>query len=164
MRKGVATLEHDFEVMRICVHDYLHYIRSIEASLLAMEEDIENQRARIEYGAVRYGRVGGRGALDVNKVPDGVARLMELRDQWLDEYAKHADELARAKALCRPIYENRHTLWLRRVEGLTWATVARRAGVSITTCNRCERLGIQELYELLPEEFRRDAIPNAAPL
>lgn len=156
-------MEHDFEVMKICVYDYLHYVRSLEASLLAIGEDIERQQARIELGAVRYGRIGGRSALDVDKVPDGVARLMELRDKWSAEFARYADYLTSAKAVCRPIYENRYILWLHRVEGLKWDAVARRIGASTQTCRRAERMGVQELYTLMPEEFRRDAIPNAAP-
>jgi len=156
-------LEHDFEVMRACVHEYLRHVRSAGASLSAAEEAIERQRARMEPGALSCNRIGVRSALDVCKMPEEVARLAELRKRWSEEFALCADDLAEAKRLCRPVHGNRYILWLHRAEGLRWEAVARRTGVSVQTCRRAEGNGMRELYALMPERWRRDPIPNAAP-
>ena len=156
-------MEHDFEVMRTCVHEYLRHVRDTGASLSAIEEAIERQQARMEPGALSCNRIGGRSALDVGKAPEGVARLAELRERWSEEFALCADDLTEAKCLCRPIHENRYILWLHRVEGLKWEIVASKTGTSVQTCRRAERSGVMELYALMPERWRREPIPNAAP-
>lgn len=155
-----GALIHDFEVVKYCVTDYLSYIRSIDATMRDIESDIAYQNARLNLMGISYdGGCGGQSNKDA--LPDGIIKLMELREKWSDEYAHCADDLERARELCKPVNVNRHAIWLHCVEQKTWACVGRAIGYSERNVRRIAELGIMELYYTMPEEWRRDSIPNA---
>ena len=153
---------HSYETMKICVEAYLRYVRGIDATLAAIAEDIARLEARLELLGVSFEAAAPGGGHDV--LPAGVARAAELRDEWAGAMARHADELAEAKGLCRPVHECRHVLWLHVVERRTWEDTARMAGYSSAQARRMAEVGVRELYALMPERWRREPIPNAAPL
>lgn len=152
---------HSYETMKICVEAYLRYVRGIDATLAAIAEDIARLEARLELLGVSFEAAAAGGGHDA--LPDGVARAAELRDEWAGAMARHADELAEAKGLCRPVHECRHVLWLHVVERRTWEDTARKMGYSVRQAHRLAEVGVRELYALMPERWRREPIPNAAP-
>lgn len=91
------------------------------------------------------------------------ARLEELQQHWFEVFSLGADEQAEARRLCLPIYEKRYICWLHWVERLSWEAVGRKIGRSETQTRRLAKEGIAELYALMPERWRREPIPNAAP-
>lgn len=153
---------HSYEAMKICVDAYLRHVRGVDATLAAIAEDIARLQARLELLGVSFDASSSAGGHDA--LPDGVAKAAELRDEWEGAMARHADELAEAKALCRPVHECRHALWLHTVERLTWDATACRMGYSSAQTRRMAEIGVRELYALMPEQWRREPIPNAAPL
>lgn len=152
---------HSYETMKLCVDAYLRYIRGIDATLSAIAEDIARLEARLELLGVSFEPAAGGGGHDV--LPDGVAKAAELRDEWAGTMARHADELSEARRLCRPVHECRHVLWLHVVERRAWDETARMAGYSVRQTHRLAEVGVRELYALMPERWRREPIPNAAP-
>lgn len=148
--------------MKFCVIAYLSYIRRIDTTLAEIAEDIARLEARLELMGVTYEGVGAT-ASERDKLPDGLARAAELHDEWQGEMARHADELAEAKRLCRSVHEGRYVLWLHLVERRTWDATARRVGYSTRQVRRMAGAGIRELYALMPERWRCEPIPNAAP-
>ena len=155
-----GALSHDFEVIKYCVTDYLSYICSIEATMRAIESDIAYQNARLNLMGISYEGCGG-GSSNKDALPDGVAKLMELREKWSDEYAHCADDLEQARELCKPSNVNRYAVWLHYVEKITWTSVGGAIGYSERNVRRIAECGIKELYYAMPEEWRRDQIPNA---
>ena len=152
---------HDYEVMRVCVYDWLRYVASIGDSLRAIEADIAMQQARLSLMGYDPSRPPSSPSRDA--IPDGVAKLMELRDRWSDEYASMADDVEEAKRICSPEHMARWCVWLHRVERMTWAGVGRKVGYSEQSARRIAEQGLREIYYAMPEEWRRDPIPNAAP-
>lgn len=152
---------HSYETMKICVDAYLCYIRGVDSTLAAIAEDIARIEARLELMGIALGAPSAGDGRDA--LPDGVAKAAELRDEWAGAMAHHADELAEAKRLCRPVHECRHVLWLHVVERRTWDETARMVGYSSAQTRRLAEVGVRELYALMPERWRREPIPNAAP-
>lgn len=153
---------HDYEMMKICVTAYLRYVREIDSALTSIAEDIVRIEARLELMGVSL-ETAGPAVARSDRLPDGLAKAAELRDEWEGAMARHADELAEAKRLCRPTEGRRHVLWLHHVERLTWDAVGRRVGYSSAQARRMAEAGTRELYALMPERWRREPIPNAAP-
>ena len=153
---------HDIEVMRYCTYEWLRYIASIGDSLRAIEADIATQQARLTLMGYDPSSTRSGGCFK-DRMPDGVAKLMELRDRWSDEYAAMADDLEEAKRICSPAHMARWCVWLHRVERMTWAAVGRKVGYSEQSARRIAEQGLREIYYAMPEEWRRDPIPNAAP-
>ena len=96
------------------------------------------------------------------EIAEDVARL-EARLELMGASFEAAAELSEAKLLCRPVHERRHALWLHSVERLSWDETARRMGYSSAQTRRLAEIGVRELYALMPERWRREPIPNAAP-
>lgn len=153
---------HDYETMKICVDAYLDYIRGVDSTLAGIAEDIARIEAGLELHGMSFDAAGAApGGRD--RLPDGVAKAAELRDEWAGAIARHGDELAEAKRLCRPVHACRHAVWLHSVERRTWDATARMLGYSNAQTRRLAEVGVRELYALMPERWRREPIPNAAP-
>lgn len=154
-------MSHAYDVQKHCVEEYLRYVRSLEASMEAIESDIARQNARLDLMGIPYGAVPSAPSPDA--LPDGIARLCELRERWSEEYCAYSGDLERARELCRPVHENRNILWKYYIEGQTWDGIARKKVYSERQVRRNAASGVTELYYLMPEEWRRYSIPNAAP-
>ena len=97
-----------------------------------------------------------------DKLPDGVAKLLELRERLSAEHARCANDLAYARALCRG-NEDMRAVWLHKVERAPYAEIGRILGCSAMTARRRVAAGERMVYATMPEEWRRYAIPNAMP-
>lgn len=154
---------HDYETMRICTTAYLRYVRQADEELTAITERIARIEARLEGLGAASESAGQSGGAGHDQLPDGLAALEELRDALETEVVLHAGDICDAERLCRPSAESRHALWLHEVERLTWDGVGRRIGYSARQAQRMASAGTIELYRLMPERWRREPIPNAAP-
>lgn len=155
-------LGHDFEVMRICVREYLRAVSRMRMRLSMIEGEVAAIQARLSLMGVDYSRGGGCGP-NRDKMPDGVAMLEEARDMWAGEYARCREDVERARLICSPDRPECHALWLHEVERRTWAAVAREVGYSEQHARRLADQGVAVVYAEMPERWRRDPIPNAAP-
>lgn len=152
---------HDYETMRFCVNDYLKYIRAIDQTLSEIAEDIQRIESQLTLMGMSFDE--GHGSGNHDKLADGVIKAQELRQRWQDNMAHFSDDYDHAKELCLPVHPSRYALWLHEVEGYTWAFVGRKIGYSERQAKTMGHQGIIDVYYVMPEEFRRDPIPNAMP-
>lgn len=155
-------MTHDYEVMAFCTDAYLRYVRSLKSAMEDIEREVEEHARSIELAGFDPARSGCGLAPYADRLPDGVVRLVELRERLADEHARCASDLALARDLCR-FDEGRRALWLSRVERVPYSEIARRTGCSRRTVRRMAERGKVSLYYLMPEEWRRYAVPNALP-
>ena len=138
-------MHHDYEVMAYTVGLYTHYIRSLRRAVSDMEAEV----AEHEQSPSR------------DKLPDGVIRLVQMRERLIDEHGRCDADTAHARKLCRG-NDDRWAVWLHKVEGMTYAEVGRQLFVSKATARRMVERGTVSLYYVMPEEWRRE-MPNALP-
>lgn len=155
-------MDHSIEVIDLCVEEYLRYIRSLKYALRDIEQEIEELEQTLILTGVSYQDTGGTASVSKDRLGDGVVKLIELKDNLAGEHAAHADELSHARNLCR-FSEPRQALWLSRVERMTYEQIAKELGYSKRTIRRMIGRGRRELYDVMPEYFRRHTIPNAIP-
>ena len=154
-------MEHTTEVINLCVEEYLRYIRSLKYALRDIGREIEELEQSLTLTGVSYTE-GTSSSISKDALGDGVVKLIELKDSLAGEYAAHADELSHARNLCR-FSEPRRALWLSRVERMTYAQISKELGYSVMTIRRMIGRGRRELYSVMPENYRRNTIPNALP-
>lgn len=154
--------EHDIYVMRECVTNYLKYIGSIESGIRDLEHRISDLRESMRGLAINFDAARSGGVSD--RMADGVAKVIALEKEWNDRIVNQYDEFNKVRDMCDPRHVGRYAMWMRVVEGRTWEYIGSRIGY----CDRHARTiadgGARELYYLIPEEYRRDTFPNAAPL
>lgn len=152
-------MSRSYDIQRICVLDYLSYIRNISETLKDIQSHIEQQEASLEMLGIGYSDLPKNPNTDTEKIPDGVIRLIELKEDWCAYYYDYSRDYESAKALCLPVFIERHLLWLHYVEGLTWRQVSRKVNYSQDYVQHLAKDGIRELYQLMPERFTN--IPTA---
>lgn len=153
--------EHSFETMRYCAYAYLRHIRAAIGEIDDIECQMAKQQASLALMGVSYD-VGG-GCASVDRMPDGLAKAFELREKWSEAYARLAGDIEQARMLCSSEFPSRRMLWLHLVEGKTWQQVSGMMGYSVRHVIRMADNGTVGLYYAMPEEWRRDPVPNAAP-
>ena len=153
-------MAHDYEVVSFCVDAYLRHIRSLGAAMDDIAAEIAEHESRLALMGVSYEGRQASCSPTADKLPDGVIRLIELRGRLADEVAADMADVERARALCRED-EGRRALWMQKVEGMTYAQIAHAMRVSARTARRSVERGKWSLYFSMPEEWRRDPIPNA---
>lgn len=154
--------EHDFETMRHCVYAYLRHVRGSIGEISAIEEQMARQQASLALMGTTYDF--GRGAASADKIPDGVAKAFELRDRWSEAYSRLADGIEEARGICSDEYAERRILWMRIVDGMSWRQISSKMHYSTKHLQRKADNGVVSVYYAMPEEWRRDPIPNAAPM
>ena len=142
-------MAHDYEVVSFCVDAYLRHVRSLGAAMDDLAAEIAEHESRLSIMGVSYEGHGG-----------GVIRLIERRERLSDEIAADMGTIEQARALCRED-ENRRALWMQKVDGMTYAQIASATHTSARTARRSVERGKWSLYLAMPEEWRRDPIPNA---
>lgn len=153
-------MHHDREVMAHCVYAYMSHIRSLRAGIEDIEEEIREKESSLTLMGVDYSGLQGSSAASADKLPDGVIGLLDLRERLSDEHAAASRDIAYARALCRGS-EDLRVLWMSRVERLTYAEIATRTLQGQRTVRRYAERAVPLMYYLMPEEWRRDPVPNA---
>ena len=152
-------MTRSYEIQRICVLDYLSYIRNISDTLKQIQERIEQQEAALGMLGISYSDLPKNPNLNTDKIPEGVIRLIELKEEWCGYYYEYSRDYEKAKALCLPAYIERHLLWLHYVDGKSWREVSKEVNYSRDYVQHLARDGITELYQLMPEQFTN--LPSA---
>jgi len=150
---------HDINVVRMCVAAYLEHIRQLDESRRALEENMERLESSLSLGAIRYTDAPAGGSGD--RLGDGVARLLELREQWGSVVLDASKEYGEAMAYCFQTVPRRFC-WMHWVEGASWTALAARTSYHPKSCMRIAREGLMDIYNWMPEEWRR-ALPSAQP-
>lgn len=157
-------VEHDIEVMRICVKAYLNHMRFINDDIREIEIKIRQTKDRLDLMGVAYDKVSVSTSTIGDSIGEGIATLEQLTQEWAERIKKYEKLLDQAKSMCLPHYVGRYAMWLHEVECREWEYVGRIIGYSERQTRTIAESGMKEIYVLMPEEYRRYSIPNAMPL
>ena len=147
------------EIIKACVLDYLTEVRNLKDTLEQIEEQVDRQTSRLTLLGVTYSDMPGSPGFKVDKIPEGVAELIELRERLDAAYYSFARDLERARAICRPVNFPAYLLWLHFGEGMTWWKVGKKVGYSTDHTQHLAAQGYEIIYQEMPERFRR--LPQA---
>ena len=154
----------DSEVMRLCVIPYLKHAASLRDTLEELKEDLARLESMADVSAQRYRATPWNHLVNLDATFDAVNAIEEAKQKLLQAQAEYLEDYLRAREICRPCFVARWACWLHWAECKTWEEVARRVNYSESwTRQYLAPTGIEEIYYAMPEEARRDAIPNAAP-
>lgn len=156
-------MEHSFDVQCHCVKMYLQHMRYIHNDIAYIKDRIQDIQNSLILTGVDFDKHGSCPSSSPDKIPDGLIRLNELREELKDRLVSYAYLLEEARDLCEPHNIARWALWLHYVDGKDWASTGKIIGYSERYTRSIADAGIRELYMLMPEEYRRYTIPNAAP-
>ena len=149
------------DAKRAAVGEYMRHVKREEGRLEALEQRIACLRDSITLGAQRMRETpAAPGPHD--RVGDGVARLLELAAEWADTCGDIHREYGALMAFCFES-EPRRMIWAHYMEGKPWPIVAARFGYSLRGTYYISGRGAVEIWDWMPEEWRRNAFPNAQP-
>lgn len=155
-------MEHNPEVRRICATAYLDHVRSLRMRIDALQEEIDPLRGMVGTAMDYRERVSG--SPNPKAFEDAVIRLQGLIADYCTEMAEFVDEQRVAhdvmQRLSRPEYGR--ALTAHYLTGKTWERCCVDMGYTWDGMMSLRRKAVQEVYDLMPEEWRRQPIPNAA--
>lgn len=155
-------MRHDPEVRRICATAYLDDLKGTMGKMDSIREDIEALR---DIGATTmdyHEHVSS--SPNPKAFEDRMARLSELNDKWLTELGEFTEkvDVARDVFMAMGNRDGARALKLHYMLGKTWEMVCVEMGYSYGGMMKLRRRAVDEVYDLMPEEWRRNTIPNAA--
>lgn len=156
-------VEHDLNVMRICVKAYLSHMRLIKDDMREITLRIKEIEERLDVMAVDYSKDLVSSSLSNDQMGEAIARIDELKSELSARINNYQQLLFDAQDICQPHFVGRYAMWLHEVEQKTWTYVARVIGYSESRTYDIAEAGIREIYAEMPEEYRRHSIPNALP-
>lgn len=157
-------MRHDLQVMRHCVNAYLSHMRHINAEIREIEEKIaEVHDMAVGLMGVDYSRDSVAVCAEGDKIGDAVAKIEALREELADRINANYDLYQEAEKLCALPCLGRHILWLNRVKRKTYVEIASIFNYDPDYICQLANGGIPDLYDAMPEQYRRDTIPNAQP-
>lgn len=155
-------MKHGPEVRRICATAYLDHVRSLRMRIDALQEEIEPLREMVGTAMDYRERVSG--SPNPKAFEDAVIKLQDLIADYCTEMAEFVDELLVARSvvrgLSRPGY--RTAIELHYIDGTPWTIVCEVMGYTKDGMMTLRRKAVDEVYDLMPEQWRREPIPNAA--
>lgn len=158
-------MEHNFQVQKLCVERYLIKMRFIADDFSFIASRISEIEAHLTLLGVSFDKVGSMPTTsDGDKLGSGLIDLFEARERLLEKNSLYRAEYEQACNLCEPHNRPLWALWLHYVQGKDWNVVAKILNYSERNIHYLANEGIQKLYPLMPEDYRRYTIPNALPL
>lgn len=154
-------MEHSPEVVKLCVKAYLRHVRELRSEMLSVEHLIEETKGRLGVMGVTFDKQGRSSVAGDDAIPAGIARVEELRQQWLELAESNQAEVEVAAAICSRRHVGRWAMWQNVVMRRTWADVGRELGYSESHARDIGAAGAREIYALMPEHWRRATIPNS---
>lgn len=155
-------MHHDPEVRRICATAYLDHVRSLRMRIDSLQEEIEPLREMV--GTTMDYRERVASSPNPKAFEDAVIRLQGLIADYCTEMAEYVEEQRVAhdvmRGLSKPEY--RRALTSHYLGGRTWERCCVDMDYSWQGMMKLRRNAIDEVYDLMPEQWRRNAIPNAA--
>lgn len=155
-------MEHDPFVRNHCATEYLDDLKAMMGKMDSIREDIEFLR---DVGATTmdyHEHVSS--SPNPKAFEDRMARLSELNDKWLTELGEFTEkvDMARGVFMAMVNRDGARALKLHYMQGKTWEMVCVEMGYSYGGMMKLRRRAVDEVYDLMPEEWRRNPIPNAA--
>lgn len=155
-------MEHDPFVRNHCATEYLDDLKATMGKMDSIREDIELLRDVGTTTMDYHERVSS--SPNPKKFEDRMLRLREKEDKWdeeLEEFLEKID-VAHDVFLSMRNRDGARALNLHYMQGKTWEMVCVEMGYSYGGMMKLRRRAVDEVYDLMPEEWRRNTIPNAA--
>lgn len=149
----------DYFVMKTCVENWLSYIHDADNRIAYLEAKIPEINSRII--GLGYDPSSQGGEASSGKIPDGIATLEELKNEWSAEVSEKQREIEYVKQLCQSANVEQHIVWMRCVEHKPWALIADAVGYSKKQAQRKYEDGIAKLYPFVPNQISHTSFPNA---
>lgn len=146
------------EVMKLCVSFYFEDIRGAQNELERVCERFLKLDELLR--GIDYSRKLGVDVSSSNSATDDMIARLEAYEAYTDVYIQVSDKIKQARRLVTSV-EGGALLWAHYIDGVKWNVLALRERVDRRTIYRHRDNAIAELYCLMPEEYRRYAIPNA---
>lgn len=156
-------IEHSPEVKRICAEAYLKHVRSLAVKVRNLENDIAEQREQLDgITAIQY-REQVTQTQQTDKFEQAVIKLQELIADYCTELAGYVDEQKTAHEVLRKLERPEHQCALKAyyVKAKSWEQVCVDMGYSWGGMMKLRASAIVDVYDVMPEEWRRQVIPNA---
>lgn len=154
-------MQHDQEVRRICATAYLEHVRSLKTRIDSLQEEIELNRDMLGTTTRYREKVSKSG--NPKSFEDAVIRLQELIADYCTEMAGYVEEQRIAhgvmRNMSRPEYSRALTAYY--VRGKSWELCCVDMGYTWQGMMSLRKKAVQEVYDFMPEAWRRDPIPNA---
>lgn len=158
-------MDKDSQVKRICAEAYLSHVRSLALRVQLLQEQIDRKRSMLEPCAIRYREASAPGTVG-DAMEAGVIELHGLIRDYCTELVGYVEEQREAHhalmMLPRPEYAAALAGYY--VHGKSWEQVCVDMGYSYDGIMSLRRRAVPLVYDVMPESWRRDAIPNAAPI
>lgn len=155
-------MSHNAYVMKQAVRHYLRDVKAKINAIKVLENEIALVRESMEGVSSPNTDTASSGTND--RMTNGVIRLHDLERQWHIAVAEYADIASMAYSLCFNHGINRQVVWLHEVERKNWEVIGHQIGYSARSTRRIAESGYKEIYHAMPELYRRNAFPNAAPI
>lgn len=150
------------DVKRICALEYLKYVRALAHKVSFLQQEISYQRERLDVQGISYD-IGSSHTVDSDVLPAGVIKLIELIDELNTDLVEYVEQQQIAMSvfdqLSNPLAAQAMRLYYLQEE--TWEEIAVELKYSYRQIIRIIKLATCEIYELMPEQWRRDPIPNS---
>ncbi len=154
-------MQHDQEVRRICATAYLEHVRSLKTRIDALQEEIDLNSDMLGTTTRYREKVSKSG--NPKSFENSVIRLHDLIEDYCTELAEYVDEQYVAhdvmRRLSRPEYARALTAYY--VRGKSWELCCVDMGYTWQGMMSLRKKAVQEVYDFMPEAWRRDPIPNA---
>lgn len=149
------------DVKQHCAEKYLDYVSRLKGRVSFRINEIEEQKSKLEVLGIDYESSIAQGSVTNDKVPDGVLKLIEYID-WLDaDLQIYKDDMQIAigiiESLPSDLVEPARSHY---IEGVPWATIERLTYYSHSAVMKKRKRILIEIYDLMPEEWRR-ILPKA---
>lgn len=155
-------MEHHPDVKKHCAKAYLDYIRSLSQRIQSLQENIERQKTLMLPSGINYTESVSQSTSGDN-LENGVIKLHELIAEYCTELSEYVEQQHIAhdvfKALSKPEYNSALTRYY--LLGKSWEQVCVEMGYSWGGMMKLKRAAEVEVYDYMPEEWRRYTIPKA---
>lgn len=155
MTDELRTGEYD-EFCREQARAYLEHVRGLRLRVDALQEQIDDARASMLPGAVRYDKQGGAAMPSDDSMVEGIASVEALIAQFVEKQAEYVGELAEATKAVHGLRSGVcvKMLTLYYFRGRTWEDTASAMGYSEQRIYQLLNDALLELYEHMPHTWR----------
>lgn len=155
-------MPHHPDVKRICAKSYLAYVRELNKRIETLREDIERMQSLMLPSGIDYSSIPSSGGSG-DAIGNGIAKLQDMIADYATELAEYVEQGRIAKGVFEQLSNPRAGTALLKycMQGKTWEQVCVEVGYSYRRMMQIKNEAILEVYDLMPEEWRNQSIPNA---
>ena len=135
--------------------NYLDHIRAVGAKLRVINGEIEQLNSQLTLSGIDYNEHVSGGMVNKDAIPDGVARMVELIDEYRAQQLDYVKEQAVFHDVLDALDEQSALIISQRwIENNPWDQVAEVIGYSRVHVHRLLHAALQEVYVYMPAEYK----------